>query len=396
MLEVRDARQTVLRFATALKPEATAFSDAVLGQVLAEGVRADVDSPPFTKSLMDGYAIRSTDLAGGPADLVVIEEVPAGSVPTKPVGAGQATALYTGAPVPDGADAVVMVERTEALPGGRVRVKDVGIAAGRNILPRGREMTTGDVVLPAGTVLTPAALGLLAAVGRVKAALVPRPRVGVLVTGNELVEADATPGPGQIRNTNGPMLAAQAARAGGVPRILGVGRDDRAALTALVREGMETSDVLVLAGGVSVGAYDLVPDVLRELGVTVHFHRVRMKPGKPLLFGTLGDHLVFGLPGNPVGAFVGFELFVRPALRKLAGYDDDPPIHTLQLRAPITTSNDRPTFHPARREGTHQVVPLPWFGSADLRALLEADALIALPPGDVKFGDGDWVEAVLL
>src|SRR5438067_2312337 len=155
MLEVREARQTVLRHAAPLRPVATTLSASVLGQVLAEDVRADVDSPPITKSLMDGYAVRSADLAAGPADLVVIEEVPAGAVPLKVVGPGQATALYTGAPFPDGADAVVMVERTEPLPGGRVRVNDANLAPGRNILPRGREMRAGEVVLPARTVLTP-------------------------------------------------------------------------------------------------------------------------------------------------------------------------------------------------------------------------------------------------
>ena len=397
MLEVRDARQTVIRFAAPLKPEAAALSPTVLGQVLAEDVRADLDSPPFTKSLMDGYAVRSADLAGGPAELVVVEEVPAGSVPTKAVGTGQATALYTGAPIPDGADAVVMVERTEPLSGGRVRVNNPGITAGRNVLPRGREMAAGEVVLPAGTVLTPAALGLLAAVGRVEAAVVPRSRVGVLVTGNELVEADAKPGPGQIRNTNGPMLAAQVERAGGTSRELGVARDDRAELTSFVRFGLDESDVLVLAGGVSVGAYDLVPDVLRECGVEVHFHRVRMKPGKPLLFGTRGDTLVFGLPGNPVGAFVGFELFVRPALRARGGHDASSPFtQPLQLTTPLAASNDRPTFHPARRHGAQRVAPLPWFGSADLRALLAADALLALPPGDVKLSEGEGVDVVML
>jgi molybdopterin molybdotransferase len=298
--------------------------------------------------------------------------------------------------MPDGADAVVMVERTETIPGGRVLVNDPGLSAGRNVLPRGKEMRAGEIVLPTGSVLTPPALGLLAAVGRARATVFPRPRVGVLVTGNELVEPDATPGPGQIRNTNGPMLAAQVVRAGGVPRLLGVGHDDLTVLTALVREGLATSDVLLLSGGVSVGAYDLVPGVLRELGVSAHFHRVRMKPGKPLLFGTREGVVVFGLPGNPVSSFIGFELFVRPALRLLAGHEDEPPTQEMRLRTPLTATNDRPTFHPARRHETNQVEPLPWFGSADLRALLAADALIALPPGDVKYGDGDPVQVVLL
>jgi molybdopterin molybdotransferase len=222
------------------------------------------------------------------------------------------------------------------------------------------------------------------------------PRVAVLATGSELVEADATPGPGQIRNSNGPMLVAQTARSGAVPRYLGIGRDDANLLAAMVRDGLETADVLILAGGVSVGAFDLVPGVLRDLGVEAHFHKVRMKPGKPLLFGTRGGKLVFGLPGNPVSSFVCFELFVRPALRALAGHRDPGPTSaTLPLCEPLSAKNDRPTFHPAKLEGT-AVRPLPWFGSADLRALLTADSLLVLPPGEVQSGAGQPVSVVLV
>jgi molybdopterin molybdotransferase len=257
-------------------------------------------------------------------------------------------------------------------------------------------MRAGDVVLPAGTSIAPAAVGLLAGVGRAIVSTIRPPRVAVLATGNELVEADTKPGPGQIRNSNGPMLVAQAARSGAVSRYLGIGRDEPSELAAMVRNGLETSDVLILAGGVSVGAFDLVPGVLRELGVEAHFHKVRMKPGKPLLFGTRGDKLVFGLPGNPVSSFVCFELFVRPALRALAGHrDPGPTTATLPLSEALSAKNDRPTFHPAKLEGT-AVRPLPWFGSADLRALLTVDALLALPPGEVRYESGQPAPVVVL
>ncbi|HET6573511.1 MAG TPA: gephyrin-like molybdotransferase Glp [Fimbriiglobus sp.] len=393
MLEVADARGVVLRACQPLDAAPTPLAEA-LGRVLAEDVRADLDSPPFTKALMDGYAVRAAD----GLNLRLTGVVAAGDPPGATVGPGESVRIFTGAPLPDGADAVVMVEKTEpAEPkvGEPVRLTEA-VKPGQNVLPRGREMRAGDVVLPAGTAIAPAAVGLLAGVGRAAVSTVRPPRVAVLATGSELVEADTKPGPGQIRNSNGPMLVAQAARSGAVPRYLGIGRDDPNVLAAMVRDGLANADVLILAGGVSVGAFDLVPGVLRELDVEAHFHKVRMKPGKPLLFGTRGDKLVFGLPGNPVSSFVCFELFVRPALRALAGHrDPGPNTATLPLCEPLSAKNDRPTFHPAKLEGT-AVRPLPWFGSADLRALLTADALLVLPPGEVRYEPGQPISVMLV
>lgn len=396
MLEVADALAAVLRAARPLPSEPIALTSAALGRVLAEDIHADIDSPPFTKAMMDGFAVRSVDLTSAHPEVRYVHEVPAGAANAGIVGPGQAARIFTGAPIPDGADAVVKQEDVTIQADGTVWLRTGTVKPGQNVLPRGTEMRAGDVVLPTGTVLTPATFGLLAGVGRAVVRAGASPKVGILATGNELVEATVTPGPGQIRNTNGPMLAAQVARAGAVPRVLGVGRDDTAALTEQVRAGLETSDVLVLAGGVSVGKFDLVPDVLRQLGVEAHFHKVRMKPGKPLLFGTRGDKLIFGLPGNPVSSFVCFELFVRPALKQLAGHTTSGPTRmSLPLAAPLHTSNDRPTYHPGRLDGP-RVRPLPWFGSADLRALLAADALLALPAGDVTLTTGDVAEVIVL
>ena len=399
MLEVADAREIVLRHAHAPPPEAIPLTPPPVGRVLAEPVRADLDSPPFDKAMMDGFAVRAADCAG-PVELRLIGEVAAGSVPDRPVGPGEAVAVYTGAPMPAGADAVVMKERTEALAGPRVRVNDPKLSPRKNVLDRGREMRAGEVVLPAGAVVTPASAGLLAAVGRTTMSAYPVPLVGVLATGNELVEAGEVPGPGRIRNSNGPMLAALASRAGASPRVLGIAPDDPDRMRVVVRDALATTDVLLLAGGVSVGRFDLVPDVLAGLGVQVHFHKVRMKPGKPILFGTLRDRLVFGLPGNPVSAYVCFELFVRPALRKLGGHLD--PIPT-PVRLPLTeafaASNDRPTYHPAKLEvgkSGWRVRGLPWFGAADLRGLTAADALLVLPAGDVEYEAGHSVEVMLI
>ena len=286
-------------------------------------------------------------------------------------------------------------------------------------MTRGREMRRGDVVLRAGAVLRPQELGLLAAVGRTTAVVVPSPRVAVLPTGDELVEPAETPGPAQIRNSNGPMLLAQIARAGGRPHPLGVARDRLDSLRPLVAEGLDY-DVLLLSGGVSAGKLDLTPDVLREAGVVAHFHKIEMKPGKPLFFGTRerpltptplpsGERgrgegapptLVFGLPGNPVSTFVCFELFVRPALRRLRGLpDSDEATVTATLAEDFAYRTDRPTYHPARLEvgdDGWRVRAVPWFGSADLRGLLAMDALVVLPAGDHKHAAGTRLSVVRL
>jgi molybdopterin molybdotransferase len=396
MLSVSAALDVVLSHARPLPAETSSLSPAVLGRVLAEDVASDMDMPPFDKALMDGYAVRAADLPGGRGELAVIEEVAAGRTPTQPVGAGQATRIMTGAPIPPGADAVVMRERTSPSDD-RVAIDDPRLAPGRNVLQRAAEMRRGEVVLATGDLLRPQEIALLATVGRTTAALIPSPRVGVLSTGDEVVEAPAAPGPGQIRNSNGPMLLAQAARAGGVPHYLGIGCDRLDALRPLVALGLE-GDVFLLSGGVSAGKLDLTPGVLQEAGVVAHFHKVELKPGKPLLFGTRerGDGrpptLVFGLPGNPVSALVCFELFVRPAIRRLRGLADAGPAWVdAVLAEDFEYATERPTYHPARldeADDVRRVRPVSWFGSADLRSLTTADALVLFPPGEARRSAG--------
>jgi molybdopterin molybdotransferase len=395
MVEVAAALETVLGRATPLPTEVVLLPMAA-GRVLAESVTSDTDSPPYTKALMDGYAVRTADVAT-PTTLRVIEEVAAGRVPLLALGSGDATRIMTGAPIPDGADAVIPHEETEAL-GSAVRVRRP-VRPGEFILPRGREMRAGEAVVPAGTALTPQAIGLLAAVGRSAVRVHRPPRVAVLATGDELVEAVEQPGPGQIRNSNGPMLWALASRAGAAVEYLGIARDDREGLKRLVGQGLEAADVLILAGGVSAGKFDLVPEVLAGLGVTAHFHKVRLKPGKPLLFGSRGDRLVFGLPGNPVSSFVGFELFVRPALRKVMGHAiPGPALVPVPLAGPYAADHDRPTYAPARIELIQglRVRPGEWFGSADLRGLLAADALVSLPAGAGAWNAGEPLPTLFL
>jgi molybdopterin molybdotransferase len=366
------------------------------GGVLAEPVVSDIDSPPYTKALMDGFAIRSADTGPG-TTLNVIEEVAAGRMPTRVVGPGEATRIMTGAPIPDAADAVIPHEETEAA-GNAVRLRRA-VKAGESILTRGREMKAGEVVVPSGTRLSPQAVGLLAAVGRTNVRVHRVPLLAILATGDELVEADERPGPGQIRNSNGPMLCALASRAGATVEYLGIAPDERDGLRQLVARGLDSADVLVLAGGVSAGKFDLVPDVLKGLGVTAHFHKIRLKPGKPLLFGSRESTLVFGLPGNPVSSFVGFELFVRPALRKMMGDAiPGPSFVPVPLAAPFAAKNDRPTYAPARLETAHgfRVRTGNWFGSSDLRGLLTADALVSISAGRVELAAGELLPTLVL
>jgi molybdopterin molybdotransferase len=395
MLEVAAALEIVLGRAAPLPTEMIPLPQAA-GRVLAEPVASDVDSPPYTKALMDGYAIRSANTGSG-ATLTVIEEVAAGRVPTRVVGTGEATRIMTGAPIPDGSDAIIPHEETE--PAGKsIRLRRA-VKTGESILPRGREMKAGEVVIPSGTWLSPQAIGLLAAVGRTGVRVHRMPRLAILATGDELVEADQRPGPGQIRNSNGPMLSALASRAGTTVEYLGIGPDERDGLRRFIARGLDLADVFVLAGGVSAGKFDLVPEVLKELGVTAHFHKIRLKPGKPLLFGSRESTLVFGLPGNPVSSFVGFELFVRPALRKLMGDAVPGPVFVpVPLAAPFAAKNDRPTYAPARLEMTDgfRVRPGKWFGSADLRGLLTADALVSIPTGSVELAAGEMLPTLVL
>ncbi|MBX3411363.1 MAG: molybdopterin molybdotransferase MoeA [Pirellulales bacterium] len=408
MISVEDAQRLVLEQATALPAERVELVDS-LGLVLAEAVASDIDSPPWEKSIVDGYAVRSVDLATGEAELEILEEVMAGAVPTLEVGPGQATRIMTGAPTPAGCDAVVMVEQTEVLPAvspgtlGRVRIHAAKLEAGRNILRRAAAMKCGDPVLAPGAIIRPAEIGLLAEVGKRHVLAQLRARVAVLATGDEIVSCEQKPGPGQIRNSNGPMLCGLVRRAGGTAHDLGIAADTTESLDAHVRRGLE-ADVLVLSGGVSAGVLDLVPGVLAANGVEQVFHKVNVKPGKPIWFGVLNREdrrrLVFGLPGNPVSSLVCFELFVRSALRQLAGERDVlPRPRWARLTRSHTIRGPRDTYHPAvleESEAGWTVEPVAWRGSADLRALSAANSLVLFPGGDRTFEPGARLATILL
>ena len=354
------------------------------GLVLAKPVASDIDSPPFTKALMDGYAVRAADLPNGKGTLTRIGQVAAGATPDRVVGAGQCLQIMTGAPIPDGADAVVMIEQTEDIGDGQIRFAAPALKSGTAVLPRAQELAEGAVVLEPGHRLGPAEIGLLATVGHTQPSVFSRPKLAVLATGDEIVPPDQRPGPGQIRNSNASTVIALARRAGCDILPLGIARDDETDIVGKIRKGL-AADILILSGGVSAGKRDLVPKALADTGVQEVFHKVRFKPGKPLWFGKHQDSIVFGLPGNPVSVLVCFEVFVRTALRARQAYGE--PLPTLipaRLEESVPGASDRVVYHPARltwhSEGP-SVRRVDWFGSSDLRALTAANALLEIPIG---------------
>ena len=397
MIPFDDALEIVLRESRPLPAEEVALAE-VTGRVLAEDVAADRDLPPFDRAAMDGYALRAGDVAAAPVALEVVGEVRAGEWPDLVVGPGQAVRIMTGAPVPAGADAVQQVERTRPLDEFRVTV-EAAVAAGANVAPRGSEVKAGETVLSAGRVIDPAAIAVLASTGKDRVRVARRPVVAVLVTGDEIVDVPGRPGPGQIRNSNGPAVAAQARLAGADVRLLGVAPDRQEAIADALRRGLD-ADVLVVSGGVSAGDYDLVEPALLDLGARFLFTRVSIKPGAPLVFGRLGRTLVFGLPGNPVSAQATFDLFVRPALLEMQGARVlSRPRVNVELLGAIRNRSGRKSHVPARVrfEGGRLVArPVRSMGSGDLAAHARANALVVVEADREEAAAGETAEALLL
>ncbi|HEX6424256.1 MAG TPA: gephyrin-like molybdotransferase Glp [Acidimicrobiales bacterium] len=377
------------------------------GLVLAGDVVAAEAVPPFANTAMDGYAVRAADTAGAPVVLPVAGEVAAGHPADRPLAPGEAMRIFTGAPLPDGADAVVMVERTEALDGGlSVRI-EVAVEPGTHLRAAGEDLKPGERVFGAGDEVTPARLGVLASLGVAEVGAHPRPRVGVLSTGDELVTGSAPLQAGQIRDSNRPTLLALVAQAGFEPVDLGRVADDEPAIAAAIERGAATCDAVLSSGGVSMGDIDLVRVVLDRIG-DMRWMQVAIRPAKPLAFGLVpgpgGRPVpVFGLPGNPVSSMVSFALFARPGLRRLAGHLDGRlhlPRHRAVAAEPLTRRRDGKvhfvrvavTVAPG---GELQVRSSGGQGSHQLGAMARADGLVVLPDGD-GVGAGAPVEVVLL
>ena len=396
VLTVEEALEQILSRVVTLPAERVPLMDA-LGRALAEPIVSRREIPPWANSSMDGYAVRATDTARVPARLAVVATVTAGAMPSRAVGAGEAVRIFTGAPLPAGADAVIPQEDTEALDG-HVTLK-VSVDVGAYVRPRGEDLRVGDAVLTPGTALGPAEIGLLATLGHAQVLVYRRPRVAILSTGNELAELGREPGPGQIPNTNSYSLFAQVLESGAEPMNLGIATDELDAIEQRLRWG-GAADVLLSSAGVSVGDLDLVKTALTRAGAELHLWQVSMRPGKPITFGTLGSRAVFGLPGNPVSAMVTFELFVRPALRRMAGFSA---IHRVRLRARALTPIPNPGFRRGYLRVTLERLSngSGWGarltgdqGSAILTSMVRADGL-AVVPGDTTIRAEDEVEVIV-
>jgi molybdopterin molybdotransferase len=400
MIEYREALREILGRAKPLGAETVPLAEAA-GRTLAVALRAAEPVPPFAKATMDGYALRAADTrakqGANRVSLDVIEDLPAGRQGRRPVGPGQAVRIMTGAPLPKGSNAVVMVEDTEKS-GAKVIVREV-VSPGDNIGEAGEDLRKGDLVLEKGRLIGPAEIGMLAAIGRAEVRVARRPTLAVIATGDEIVEPGERKAPGQIRNSNGPALLAMALRAGAEAKYLGIARDRTSSLRVKLARA-KGADILVLSGGVSVGDYDLVKDELRGAGVRPVFWQVRIKPGKPVFFGRRGRQLVFGLPGNPTSAMVTFLLFVQPAIGRMLGRTSpDPNKGRAILKEDIVLKPGRTQFLRGVLDAEGPVltvVPYPDQKSGVLRSMARSRVLIVVPADVSRLEKGRDVEILYM
>ena len=397
MLSYQQAREIVIWRLEAI-PRTPATESVPLreamSRALARDILSDRDYPPFDRSIRDGYAVRSADSQTG-ARLRCIGELKAGDRPTTSVAPGICIQIMTGAALPDGADAVIMIEHTSRQ-GDTIQL-DRAVKPGQHVVRRGSEQAAGQRVLSAGTRIGFAEIAAAAQVGAASPVVTHKPRIAILSTGDEVVDFASTPGPFQIRNSNSVSLAAQVSLVGGEPVVLGNARDSLDDLRAKITAGLE-ADALILSGGVSMGKYDLVEPVLNEFAAEVIFDAVAIRPGKPVVFALCKSKPVFGLPGNPVSTMVTFDLFVRPAIDILSGTE---PRSLLFIEATLTASlAEKPGlthFLPAklsRRGDKAHVSPVPWQGSGDVVAMAHANCLLVVPADRETIEAGEHVHVL--
>ncbi|NOT62974.1 MAG: molybdopterin molybdotransferase MoeA [Acidobacteria bacterium] len=399
MLRIEDALELMLAHTPTLPSETIRLAEAV-GHIVRAAALSDLDMPPFNRARMDGYALRAEDTnAASAVTLQSVGEIAAGASFSGTLRRGQAIRIMTGAPVPAGADAVEKIEVIQVNADGTITL-NAAVKAGQFITPRASEARCGELVVNEGTLITPAVAAVLASFGYAQVRVSPRPRLALLSTGSELVEAHQTPGAAQIRNSNTYSLAGYAARAGCEVIRTDIVKDDFEVTRAAIAEALSQAEVVMLSGGVSMGDYDLVKPALQALGAEIIVEKVAMHPGKPTVFAKLGDKVIFGLPGNPVSVAVSFHLFALPVLRKLQGASE---LALSRCRAYVTQhvkgAPPRRSHQPGRlqiRNGRAEVEPLKWVGSSDLVAFMRADCLIVVPEEQAMIATGELAEVIQL
>ncbi|MBN1141223.1 MAG: molybdopterin molybdotransferase MoeA [Deltaproteobacteria bacterium] len=386
MLSFSEALQIVLGAARPLDAEKVALREC-LGRVLAEDVVSDIDMPPFDKSAMDGYACRRADIRN---PLESVEVIPAGIKPQRTLGKNQCAKIMTGAPVPEGADCVLMVEQTRLDPGGRVLF--LGKEADHHIFFKGGDVRAGEVVLRRFGKIGPQHVAILATVGKVQPLVSRRPKVGVIATGDELVEPSQFPPPFSIRNSNSYQLCAQVRAADSIPTYYGIAKDRDEEIDTRLKQALKENDVVLLSGGVSMGDFDLTPEIMKRNGIDIRFDSIAIKPGKPTHFGVAEGACCFGLPGNPVSAFLQFEILVKPFLYKLMGHDLRILHTTAVLEQDVSVRpSDRESWIPVSLVSGNRAMPLTYHGSAHINAMAEADGFIVIPVGSTGLSRGTTV-----
>jgi molybdopterin molybdotransferase len=363
-----------------------------LGRVLATDVMADMDMPPFNKAAVDGYACRREYLGN---ELAIIETIPAGRSPQRFIGKGQCAKIMTGSPVPDGADCVVMVEYTQNPT--KETMRFTAAATSDNICRKGEDIQAGRMVLSKGTLVKPAHIAVLASLGCAMPLVYARPKVGIIATGDELVEPDQKPADSQIRNSNSSQLMAQATQMQVLPHYYGIAGDNENALETVLSQASRQMNVLLFSGGVSAGDYDLVVPILKKNGFNIVFDSIAVKPGKPTVFGINDNVFCFGLPGNPVSTYLIFELLVKPFLYKMMGHNMVVHQITTHLGKLINRrQTDRRSFIPVAFEDEGKVVPVEFHGSANIGALCRADGVLSVPVGVSQIKEGSLVDVRLI
>lgn len=386
MIKFEEALVIVMKSVFETESEIIPFIGST-GRILAEDISSDIDMPPFNKSAVDGYACKIADLRN---DLEVIEVIAAGKEPVTEPGKNQCSKIMTGAIVPRGCDIVIMAEDSEKLTSGKIRF--TGKSLKINIAIKGEDVKTGDVVLKQGNLIKPQDIAVMASVGHINVLVKKKPMVGILSTGDELVEPSAFPGKSKIRNSNAYQLLAQVERAGGTGRYYGIAPDAEDITFKMVQNTIEENDIVLITGGVSVGDFDFVPSVLEKAGVKILFNQVNVQPGKPTTFGVHSKALVFGLPGNPVSSFIQFETLVRPLLNKMMGNYRDPSDYKLPMAIRYERrSVNRMGWIPVYITGNNEVMPVDFHGSAHISALSGSDGIFAMGSGIKSVEKGEIV-----